>query len=160
MCGKRRRFCWKRRRSHDLDRESFVAIDVVCDPGLDADADAQKESGCGAVLDLAGGVDQVFGSSFGAGGAGRQIGGRAAPVVAMQSAVPMVMEQIGQPFAGRAVSPANVSPAALPLAGILLTIWGFGFVGIAYTWWRKWRRVRAEVRTGSVLHLELSIPVV
>ena len=90
---------------------------------------------------------------------GSQIGWRAAPVVT-HSAVPMVMEQIGQLFVAPAVPLAETPSAALPLAGILSAIWGCGFVGIAFTWWRKWRRVRAAVRAGSVVHLELNIPVV
>ena len=53
-----------------------------------------------------------------------------------------------------------VAPAAEPLSAILATVWAVGFLGIACSWWVRWRRIAAAVRAGSPVPLELPIPTV
>ena len=53
-----------------------------------------------------------------------------------------------------------VAPAANPLPAILTTVWAVGFLGIACSWWVRWRRIAAAVRAGSPVPLELPIPAV
>ena len=72
----------------------------------------------------------------------------------------VVMEEVSQPFTTPAVSPsflANATPVASPIPAILLGIWACGFVGISCSWWIRWRRLRAVVRAGSPVHIEIPI---
>jgi bla regulator protein blaR1 len=72
----------------------------------------------------------------------------------------VVIEQVGQPFTAPAVSSpllANAPPAASPLPAILFGIWAGGFLGISCSWWIRWRRIRAVVRAGSHVHMEIPI---
>ena len=74
----------------------------------------------------------------------------------------VAMEQVSQPFTAAASSPvgANAPRAASPLAAILWGIWACGFLGIAGSWWIRWRRLAALVRAGRPVHLELPIPAI
>jgi len=36
-------------------------------------------------------------------------------------------------------------------------VWAFEFIGIAGAWWIRWRRIRAAVRAGSPVQLEMPI---
>src|SRR5258708_23167465 len=77
-----------------------------------------------------------------------------------QSNWSVVLEEVSQSFPASAVSSpllANAPPAASPLPAILLGIWAFGFVGISCSWWIRWRRIRAVVRAGSPVHMEIPI---
>jgi len=90
---------------------------------------------------------------------GGHIGRRTAPEAA-QSHLSVVMDQVAQPFTAPAVSwslLATVTPAASPLPALLSSIWVCGFIGIAFSWWVRWRRIRAAVRAGSPLHLDIPI---
>ena len=72
----------------------------------------------------------------------------------------LVISAVGQPFTAPAVSSAPISaaqPAASPVPAVLGALWACGFLGIACAWWVRWRRIRAAVRAGSVLHLAGSI---
>jgi len=72
----------------------------------------------------------------------------------------VVMEEVSQPFAAPPVSSpvlANAPPAAGALPAILFGIWACGFGGIACSWWIRWRRIRAVVRTGSPVDMEIPI---
>lgn len=46
------------------------------------------------------------------------------------------------------------------MAALLWTIWACGFLGISCSWWVRWWRIRAAVRTGSPLDLDLPIRAV
>jgi bla regulator protein blaR1 len=46
------------------------------------------------------------------------------------------------------------------LPAILLGVWACGFVGIAFSWVRRWMRVRADVRAASKLAISVGVPVV
>jgi len=88
---------------------------------------------------------------------GAQIHWRSAPDTANWS---LVMQEVGQPFTAPVVSSPLLlytPPAANPLPAILLGLWACGFAGIAASWWIRWRRIRAVVRAGSPLHIEIPI---
>lgn len=75
----------------------------------------------------------------------------------------VVMDEISRPFAAPTVSsrmPASEQLAGSQLPGILLCIWACGFLGIIWSWWVRWRRIRAAVRTGSPVHIEIPIKAV
>ena len=90
---------------------------------------------------------------------GGHIGRRTAPETA-QSHLSVVMNQVTQPFTAPVVSwplLATAPPAASPLPALLSSIWVCGCIGITFSWCVRWRRIRAAVRAGSPLHLEISI---
>jgi bla regulator protein BlaR1 len=73
----------------------------------------------------------------------------------------VAMDELSQPFA----APANTSPVATPrgatpLPAVLLGIWACGFLGIAFSWRVRWRRIRAAVRAGLPVQLELPIKAI
>src|ERR1700733_4946550 len=75
----------------------------------------------------------------------------------------LALDQVIQPFTLTAVSSpvlTKVPTAPNFLPPILFGIWACGFIGIAASWWIRWRRVRAAVRAGSPLHLGLSITAI
>jgi bla regulator protein blaR1 len=72
----------------------------------------------------------------------------------------IVMDQVSQPFTGpMALSPSFATTLATtsPLPLVLLTMWAIGLIGIACSWWVRWRRVSTAVRAGSSVELGLSI---
>jgi len=74
------------------------------------------------------------------------------------------MEQISQPFPP-SPAPAVVAAAALAHHGSLLpvlflAIWACGFLAAAFSWWCRWRRIRAAVRGAVPLAMEAEVPVV
>jgi uncharacterized protein (TIGR03435 family) len=88
---------------------------------------------------------------------GGQVSWRTAPRTAQS--VTLALDQVSQPFAAAAVSSAPVAaPAARDLLPLVLGIlWALGSIGIAGSWWVRWRRVRAAVRAGTPA--PLGIPV-
>ena len=92
---------------------------------------------------------------------GDRIHWRAAPQTT-QSSLSVAMDEISRPFTS-AVSmeslPAGL-PAASPIPALLWGSWACGFLGISCSWWIRWRRIRAAVRTGSPVHLEIPIRAV
>jgi bla regulator protein BlaR1 len=90
---------------------------------------------------------------------GGHIGWRTGSAIA-PAIVPVVMEQLSQPFTVTTVSspiPTTAMPARNWLPAILWTVWACGFIGISISWWIRWRRISAAVRAGSTLPLGLSI---
>jgi len=75
--------------------------------------------------------------------------------------LPVVMEQIGQPFTPSpepaAVAPAVLSQHASALPYLLFAIWTCGVLAVAFSWWRRWRRIRAAVRAASRVDLAFGI---
>jgi uncharacterized protein (TIGR03435 family) len=72
----------------------------------------------------------------------------------------VVMGEVSQPFSAPAVSSplsAIAPPAGSPIPAILLSVWTCGFAGINASWWIRWRRIRAVVRAGSFVEMEIPI---
>lgn len=83
-----------------------------------------------------------------------------APKIA-PSSLSVAMDEISQPFTAPAVSSpllVTVPPAASHLPVVLLDIWACGFLGISCSWWIRWRRILATVRSGSAMRLAIPIP--
>jgi uncharacterized protein (TIGR03435 family) len=73
-----------------------------------------------------------------------------------------VMQQVTQPFPDwQAMTDTTVAATRhfnfLPIA---LGIWALGFFGVAFSWSRRWLRIRAALRAGTPLSIDASIPVV
>ncbi len=75
------------------------------------------------------------------------------------SNIAIVMDQISQPFTAPAMT-ATAPPAPSRLPELVLGVWACGFIGITTAWWIRWRRIRAAVRAGSPLHLDIPIRAV
>lgn len=91
---------------------------------------------------------------------GGQLAWRTAPP-STQTSLAAVMQEVSQPFTSPTAS-APLLPPVLPVRGrfpaVLLGIWTCGFAGIAFSWWIRWRRIRATVRAGSPVRLAIPIP--
>jgi uncharacterized protein (TIGR03435 family) len=92
----------------------------------------------------------------------------AAPAPIAQPAVSAVLEQITQPFSqtpsSSVAAPTVVAPTIVAhnenlLPIILLTLWTCGFLIVAFSWWRKWRTVRAAVHAASHMAAVADVPV-
>jgi len=92
---------------------------------------------------------------------GGQIQWRPAAVTA-RSNVAAVVAQVSRPFGEPALrhdwTAAAPVPATSLLPEVLWCIWACGFLGIAGSWWIRWRRLRAAVWAGEPLHLDIPIP--
>ncbi len=91
---------------------------------------------------------------------GSQFDWRTAPAAAPIQ-VSVVMDQIGQPFAPPASPRLSISAprASASAPTILLCIWLAGFLLIAFSWLRQWRRIQNAVRSARPLNLNLPIRV-
>ena len=77
--------------------------------------------------------------------------------------VSIVVEQVSQPFTAVAASSPmldTVQNAPNPLPEVVFGIWACGFVGVAFSWWIRWRRIRIAVRGGSPIQLGLPIQAI
>jgi bla regulator protein blaR1 len=82
---------------------------------------------------------------------------RTAPEIA-PSNLSVVMDEVSQPFTAPAeLSRVSVTaqPAVNVLPVVLWGVWAVGFLGISCAWWIRWRRIRAAVRSGSPVQLEI-----
>jgi hypothetical protein len=75
----------------------------------------------------------------------------------------IAMDQVGQPFTVLTI--VSPSRAAMPIRTNLLSLalsvaWAIGFVGIAYSWWIRRRRITAAIRTGTLVELDPAIPAI
>jgi bla regulator protein BlaR1 len=73
------------------------------------------------------------------------------------SALPLVMEQISQPFAPAAPAPVPAKKPPVSSATVLLCAWLSGLSIVVFSWFRQWRRIRTAMRLASPLHLNLPI---
>ena len=94
-------------------------------------------------------------------GLGNRIPWHRVPPSDLSVLVVAISEPFTMPLASAPTFAATpVAPAAKPLPAILATVWAVGFLGIACSWWVRWRRIAAAVRAGSPVPLELPIPAV
>jgi uncharacterized protein (TIGR03435 family) len=76
--------------------------------------------------------------------------------------VSAAMQQIAQPFSDYApvsvfAAPVDAHGTNIPLS--LLLIWICGVLGLAFCWWRKWRRVREACGTATLGGVHCGIPM-
>jgi bla regulator protein blaR1 len=85
--------------------------------------------------------------------AGGQIQWRTAPEIPQSGpSFSYAVNEVSQPFTRPSIS-ARAAARRLP---VLFSVWIAGFLGIACSWWVRWRRMRATVRAGLPL-LELPL---
>lgn len=94
--------------------------------------------------------------------AGAQFG-RHATIAKVPSSVPVMIEQLNEPFASavspRLTAPLNTSQSASWLVPMLIAVWAAGFAVLAFSWWLRWRKMRRVLRSASRLPLPIGIPV-
>ncbi len=73
-----------------------------------------------------------------------------------------MLDQVSSPFAAPTSSSfvSRVAPHSGVLRILLWTVWACGFLSVSFTSWRRWRRVVALVRVGSVVDVGIPIPAV
>lgn len=90
---------------------------------------------------------------------GGQFGRHSTPA-ASAPALSYVVNQVSQPFIAPAALATNPAPASSLmnwLPAILCAVWAIGFAAILLSWWRRWRALRAALRTAIPLHLPIRI---
>jgi bla regulator protein blaR1 len=95
-------------------------------------------------------------------GVGSRVQWRTVDVPA-DSALSATLDQLTQPFANSAnalpvVATAPVDASVIP--EILWTVWVCGFIGFGWSWWIRWYRIRAAVRAGSPVLLDVPIKAI
>jgi beta-lactamase regulating signal transducer with metallopeptidase domain len=79
------------------------------------------------------------------------------------SVFPSIIEQVSQPFAAPVLlltTPIAGPPSSASLVpAILCAVWAIGFVTLVFSWWLRWRSLRAALRTASPLHLPIGMEV-
>jgi len=89
---------------------------------------------------------------------GSEIQWRPVPITT-PSSVSIAIDEVSQPFTTSTL-PREAAQTRNPLPAILSAIWLCGFLGIAFAWYIRWRRIRKTVNTGSPIQLELPIRAV
>jgi bla regulator protein BlaR1 len=86
---------------------------------------------------------------------------RTAPLT-IASPVSIALGGAGHPFTGPVFESTvlPMHPPAHPLPSFLFGTWLCGFIGIALSWWVRWRRVRAAAHGGTPVHLDITIRAV
>lgn len=80
--------------------------------------------------------------------------------IAAPSNFAIVMDQVSEPFTTSALPPAarpSPVPRAIPWPAILWSIWACGFLVISAAWLIRWLRIRAALRAGSPVQLDIPI---
>jgi bla regulator protein BlaR1 len=72
----------------------------------------------------------------------------------------VVMDQVSRPFTAPSAPPPWLAPphGSDSLPAVLWGVWACGFLGIACSWWVRWWRLRAAVRSGSPLQIAIPFP--
>jgi beta-lactamase regulating signal transducer with metallopeptidase domain len=70
-------------------------------------------------------------------------------------------EQVSQPFSPSTsfatITPPTASSAVNWIPAVLYGIWAIGFAILLLSWWLRWRRLRAALRTAAPLDLPIGI---
>jgi len=80
-------------------------------------------------------------------------------IVAPSTNAVVVMDAVSQPFTSSQTN-RPVERSAWSAEAILLAIWLCGFIGIAVSWYVRWRRIQAVVAAGSVVQLDLPVETI
>jgi bla regulator protein blaR1 len=78
------------------------------------------------------------------------------------SAIPVVVRQVSQPFSVTvpiAAMPPSQSSFQSLIPDLVGVLWAAGFVIVSAAWWRRWRQIRAALRTATPLRLLIGIEV-
>lgn len=80
-------------------------------------------------------------------------------IVATSTNAVVVMDAVSQPFTW-SVAHQPVERSVWSTDAILLAIWLCGFIGFGVSWYVRWRRIRAVVRAGSAVELDLPVDTI
>jgi beta-lactamase regulating signal transducer with metallopeptidase domain len=76
---------------------------------------------------------------------------------------PRAVERISQPLIAPPASPRShpvgLPPAATPIPALLFLVWACGSVGVLFSCWLRWRRIRVAQRQAYPLDLPIHIKV-
>lgn len=91
------------------------------------------------------------------------LAGRHSVVVPTPTRVPIIVEQVNEPFVAGipfgAIATQDASKSRIWVAPMLVVLWAIGCGTLVFSWWVRWRQIRITVRAGSPVPLGLSIPV-
>jgi uncharacterized protein (TIGR03435 family) len=89
--------------------------------------------------------------------------GRHSVIVPAPTRVPVIVEQVNEPFVAEVPLGAVVTPRTQEsgawVVPILVALWGAGCGSLLFSWWVRWRRIQVAVRAGSPAPLGIGIPV-
>jgi bla regulator protein blaR1 len=80
------------------------------------------------------------------------------PPAIAQSGISTVIEQATEPFTAPAPMSTSLPAPANRIPALLGAVWIIGFGFVLSNWYRRWRNLRAAMRTASPLHLDIEIP--
>jgi uncharacterized protein (TIGR03435 family) len=86
--------------------------------------------------------------------------GRRSPPAITPPVASYVIEQASQPFSAPPLVTTTAAPASSLinwLPAVLPTVWAIGFATLICFWWRRWRGLRAALRTASPLDLQIGM---
>jgi bla regulator protein BlaR1 len=89
---------------------------------------------------------------------GSQVGWHSPPAAA-RSPFSFVMEEVGQPFVSAAAPQSTAAQASGWVPQALAGVWLCGFAIGAVAWSRRWRRIRAALRSASPMTLDPPAPI-
>jgi uncharacterized protein (TIGR03435 family) len=90
--------------------------------------------------------------------------GRHSVLIPSPASVPVIFEQVNEPFAGEVTQiAAATAPASKPgtsVLPVLVALWAFGCGAFVLSWCMRWRRLQSVVRAASSVPLDIGVPVV
>ena len=87
--------------------------------------------------------------------------GRHTAAAPASSRIPVLIEQVNEPFVAEdAIRPMPHAPqSAMWMVPIAIAVWAIGCGFLAFSWWLRWRRIRAAIRVASPVALDIGVPV-
>ena len=87
--------------------------------------------------------------------------GRHSVVLPAPTRVPVLVEQVNEPFVAEVPSGAVAMPHASKSALVvptLVALWAVGCGALVFSWWVRWRRMQVALRAASPVPLGIGIP--
>ena len=88
--------------------------------------------------------------------------GRHSVVLPAPTRVPVIVEQMNEPFVAEvppgAVAMLHASKSGTWVVPILVALWAIGCGALVFSWWVRWRRIRVAVRAASPVPLGIGVP--
>lgn len=88
--------------------------------------------------------------------------GRHSSFLPVPTRVPVLVEQVNEPFVAEVPSGAVATPHASKsesrVAPMLVALWAIGCGALVFSWWMRWRRMQVALRAASPVSLEIGIP--
>lgn len=88
--------------------------------------------------------------------------GRHSVVLPAPTRVPVLVEQVNEPFVAEVPSGAVALPHASKsetyVIPMLVALWAIGCGALMFSWWIRWRRMQVALRAASQVPLEIGIP--